>query len=251
MACSDFEYSPNQAFDKDSPVDLNAKSLARLQNIENDDTVKFIVFGDPQKSANELDEFIAKVNTMKNVDFAILAGDISEFGLLQETKWVALELEQLKIPHFAVIGNHDLLAKGDAVFKRMFGELNYSFAYDGVKFICHNTNGREYKFNGLVPDINWLQQELKPQTGVESYVAISHIRPFSPDFDTNLDIPYTDVFNAQPKFLASFHAHDHGYGEFFPNNSRVPFVVTTNIGNKGFILATIVNNKISYERINY
>lgn len=250
-SCTDFELSPNQAFNKNSPVNLNNKNLERLNKTLNDDTVRFIVIGDSQKSANELDLFIDKANTLKNIDFVFLAGDISEFGLLQETEWVAKELANLKMPSFVIVGNHDLLANGDAAFKRMFGELNYSFVYDGVKFICHDTNGREYKFNGTVPNISWLQKELTPSNGVSTYVSVSHVRPYSPDFDPQLDISYTNVLNSNPNFLASFHAHDHGYGEFYPNNSRVPFVVTTNIGNKGFLLAEIVNNRIKYERVQF
>jgi 3',5'-cyclic-AMP phosphodiesterase len=251
ISCTDLEYSPNQAFDENSPINLNNKNLEKLKTIPNDDTVRFIVIGDSQKSANELDIFIAKANTLENIDFVFLAGDISEFGLLQETEWVANQLANLKVPSFVIVGNHDLLANGNAVFKRMFGELNYSFVYDGVKFICHDTNGREYKFNGLVPNIPWLQKELTPSNGVNSYVAVSHVRPYSPDFDTQLDVSYTIVLNNNPNFLASFHAHDHGYGEFYPNNSRVPFIVTTNIGNKGFLLVEIVNNKMSYERVQF
>jgi hypothetical protein len=251
LGCTDFEYSPNQIFDKDSPVDLNAKNLAKLNLAINDDTLRFIIFGDPQKSANELDLFIVKANSIPKVDMAFLAGDISEFGLLQETKWVAKQLQNLKMPNFVVVGNHDLIANGSAVFKRMFGDLNYSFIYDGVKFICHDTNSREYKFNGEVPNINWLSKELQQQTGVQNYVGISHIGPFTSDFDSNLDIAYLHAFNNQPRFLASFHAHEHTFGDFFPNNSRVPFIVTTNIGSKGFLLAEIVNNKITYEHISF
>lgn len=251
ISCTDFELSPNQSFDKNSPVDLNNKNLEKLSKIPNDDTVRFIVIGDSQKSTNELDLFIVKANTLRNIDFVFLAGDISEFGLLQETEWVANRLADLKFPSFVIIGNHDLLANGDAAFKRMYGELNYSFVYGGVKFICHDTNGREYKFNGTVPNISWLQKELIPTNGVNSYIGISHIRPYSPDFDPKLDVSYTNVLNNNSNFLASFHAHDHTFGEFYPTNSRVPFVVTTNIGSKGFLLVQIVSNKISYERVQF
>lgn len=250
-SCTDFEYSPNQGFDKNSPVNLNAKNLQKLQEIPNDDTVRFIVSGDSQKSNNEVDLFVDKVNQMRNIDLVFLAGDISEFGLLQETEWVANTFSKLNVPFFGVVGNHDLIANGTAVFTRMFGELNYSFVYSGIKFICHDTNSREYKFNGLVPNISWLQQEVAPMNGVENYVSISHVRPFSSDFDEQLATNYTNVLNSNPNFLASFHAHDHGYGEFYPNNSRIPFLVTTSLGNRGFLLVEIVNNQIKYERVEF
>ena len=250
-SCTDFEYSPHQAFDQDSPADLNAKNLDKLLKITNDDTVRFIVSGDSQRSYNEVELFIKKANTIPGIDMVFLAGDLTEFGTLQEMEWVVDEFNKLSVPFFAVIDNHDLLAKGSVAFQRMFGNLNYTFTYDGVKFICHDTNGREYKFNGKIPDVNWLQTQMAASGDVKTYVGISHMRPFSSDFDTKLDTIYTDILNNNPAFLASFHGHDHSFGEYYPNNSRVPFVVTTTLGKKGFLLVEIVNNQIKYERVSY
>lgn len=249
--CTDFEYSPHQAFDPDSPTNLNAKNLEKLLKIENDDTVRFIVSGDSQRSYNEVELFIEKANAMHGIDMVFIAGDLTEFGTLQEMEWVADQFNKLSVPFFAVIGNHDLLAKGSVAFQRMFGALNYSLTYDGVKFICHDTNGREYKFNGKVPDVNWLQTQMSASAEVKNYIGISHMRPFSSDFDTQLDTTYTNILNNNPAFLASFHGHDHSFGEYFPDNSRVPFVVTTTLGKKGFLLVEIVNEQIKYERVSY
>jgi len=249
--CTDFEYSPHQAFDPDSPTDLNAKNLEKLLKITNDDTVRFIVSGDSQRSYNEVELFIKKANTIPGIDMVFIAGDLTEFGILQEMEWVVDQFSKLSVPFFAVIGNHDLLAKGSVAFQRMFGNLNYSFTYDGVKFICHDTNGREYKFNGKVPDINWVQGQMSASADVMHYIGVSHMRPFSDDFDSKLDTAYTNILNSNPAFLASFHGHDHSFGEYFPNNSRVPFVVTTTLGKKGFLLVEIVDDQIKYERVTY
>lgn len=252
LGCSDLEYSPNQAFDKNSPVNLNAINLQKLQQTLADDTIRFIVFGDTQKSHKELDIFIEKVNKMTGIDLVFLAGDISEFGLLQENKWVAKEIQKLKFPFFGVIGNHDIIANGSAVFKRMFGELNFSFDYQGVRFITHDTNGREYNFNGQVPDIAWLNQRINTNNNtINSMIGISHIRPLTGDFDPNLSNKYITALNSNNKFLASFHAHDHGFGKFFPIETSIPFIVTSSIGYRGFILAEIVNGELNYEKVSF
>src|SRR5690606_19216715 len=120
----------------------------------------------------------------------------------------------------AVIGNHDLTMRGRDVFTRMYGELNYSFTYAGVKFICHDTNSREYTFSGNVPNIPWLKNELQAEDGIHSYVAISHVPPIDDDFDQKLIKDYDAAFNDTPGFLASIHAHTHNFQEFRLDNSQ-------------------------------
>ncbi|MES2826794.1 MAG: metallophosphoesterase [Bacteroidota bacterium] len=250
FGCNSFEFSPEQTFDNNSPTNLNAAGLAKMKsNMPIDDTIRFVVTGDTQRSHDEVEIMIRKINSIPNTDFVIIAGDLSEFGVLQEMEWVAKEFNKLNAPYVAVIGNHDLVAKGSEVFKRMYGDLNYSFVYRGIKFVAHDTNGREYNFNGSIPDIGWLTKELQPQAGVTGFVTISHVPPNSLDFDKKLETPYQSLFARTPGFLASFHAHTHTYSEFGYDGSAVPFIVTATPANNEFLLAKIINNKLSYERI--
>jgi hypothetical protein len=133
----------------------------------------------------------------------------------------------------------------------MYGELNYSFVYGGVKFICHDTNSREYKFNGEVPNIPWLKRELEPEPTVRSYVAISHVPPTSSDFDQNLVYDYAATFANAGGFLTSFHAHNHYFEEFRVGDFETPYVITSAIGKNEFLLVEIVNNKLSFEQISF
>lgn len=247
--CNHFEYSPDQVFDRNSYKDINNKNLMRLGRGLNDDTVKFILTGDSQRSRDETVEFCEKVNSMSDVDFVVIAGDISEFGVLKEMEWISRVLKTLKTPYVAVIGNHDLTSRGRDVFLNMFGQLNYSFVYGGIKFVCHDTNGREYNFDGSVPDIPWLKKELQPQDGVSAYVGISHVPANSVDFDTKLSKTYTDTFAGTPGFLGSLHAHTHNYDVFYPDESGIPYIITSAMQKKEFILVQIINYKISFERI--
>lgn len=251
VSCNQFEYSPNQIFDKDSRQDINATNLKELGKGEGDDTIRFVLTGDTQKSRDETVKFYQKVNTMPGIDFVVVAGDISEFGVLKEMEWIDRELEKLNVPYVAVIGNHDLTSRGKDVFLRMFGPLNYSFVYGGVKFICHDSNSREYSFNGKVPDVDWLKNELKAEAGVADYIAISHIPPISEDFDPKLVTDYTAAFAGTPGFLASLHAHTHNYELFYPDKSGIPYVITSAVGNTEFLLVEIVNHKVSFERISF
>ena len=197
-ACSDsLEYSPNQIHDDDSPTELNYKNLAKLKESEEDDTLTIVFAGDSQQFYDEVDRFVNRVNQIADADLIFIAGDISDFGLLQEFEWVAERLADLRKPYFGVIGNHDVVSNGEEVFKHMFGPLNFSFVYDSVKFILHNTNSREY-LGTKVPDIGWLQHELEPEAGVKNYVAVSHVPPFQGDFNADLEEGYTSLFREAP-----------------------------------------------------
>lgn len=251
LSCNRFEYSPNQTFDRNSPQDINASSLKRLGEGKTDETVRFILTGDTQRSRDETVAFVKKANQMEGIDFVLIAGDFTEFGVLKEMEWIARSLTKLNMPHMGVIGNHDLTSRGKEVFERMFGALNYTFNYGGTKFICHDTNSREYKFNGQVPNIPWLTKELQPENGISNYVAVSHVPTLSPDFDQNLLKAYTGAFAQTPGFLASLHAHTHSYESYFPDDSGIPYVITSAIGRKEFLLVEIINHKISFERISF
>lgn len=92
LGCSNIEYSPNQVFDNNSFKNINANNLKRLGDGLGDDTVRFIVTGDTQRSYNETVKFYKKVNSMREIDFVIVAGDVTEFGTLKEMQWLAREL---------------------------------------------------------------------------------------------------------------------------------------------------------------
>lgn len=251
-SCNQFEYSPSQAFDNNSYQNLNAKNLEILENRQSShDTITFVVTGDTQRGYDQLEDLVRKVNSINEVDFLLIAGDISEFGVLQEMEWVGRSLQKLRVPFLAVIGNHDMVGRGRSVFRRMFGEFNYSFIYKGVKFICHDTNGREYNFDGSSPDLTWLEKELKPTVEADRFVAISHVPTISSDFDPDLIVPYTSLFTEAKGFLASFHAHTHVFSEFKYEGSPVQYAVTGNVVSKEFLLVKIINDDISYERVFY
>jgi hypothetical protein len=86
-ACNNIEFSPNQAFDKDSPTNLNQKNLALLyQKPVTSDTLRFILSGDTQRAYDQAVDLVNVANKIPDLDFLIINGDISDFGLLQEKK---------------------------------------------------------------------------------------------------------------------------------------------------------------------
>jgi 3',5'-cyclic-AMP phosphodiesterase len=250
QACDAFEYSPNQVYDKTSQVALNAKNLALLNSQPKDDTITIAFVGDSQRFYDELTLFIDTVNNLPDIDFILLAGDISDFGLLEEFELINEKLADLSKPYIGVVGNHDVVARGEEVYERMFGPLNFSFSYGGVKFIAHNTNGKEY-FTGDVPDINWLSSQLIKSDSAKYFVTVSHVPPFSSDFDENLIGRYTTLFSETPGLLISLHGHTHSFKDSIPYNDGVRYMTTHSFEKRSFVLLKIYNGEITYKLIDY
>jgi 3',5'-cyclic-AMP phosphodiesterase len=251
QSCWDaFEYSPNQIFDRNSPRDLNAKNLQRLREMSGDDTVTIAFVGDSQRFYDELHDFVGTVNRISSVDFVLLAGDITDFGLLKEYEMIEEMLDQLNKPYIGVVGNHDVLGKGEEVFVRTFGPTNFSFTYQNIKFVCHNTNSKEY-LTGNVPDIAWLKQELVQSDSAHYFIPVSHVPPFSRDFDDALEGPYSTLFKETSNLLISLHAHVHNYTDSMPYNDGVRYMTSYSFDQTRFVLLKIIDGKIYHEIVNY
>jgi 3',5'-cyclic-AMP phosphodiesterase len=252
VSCDSFEYSPNQIFDKNTPRNLNALNLERLHSKASDDTVTIAFVGDSQRFYDEVDDFVKKVNTYPSVDFIVLDGDITDFGLLNEYEWINDSFSKLIHPYIGVIGNHDVISEGEEVFTRMFGPLNFSFVYDSIKFVAHNTNSREY-VSKLVPDIQWLKNEFEKEESVpvKYIIGISHVPPTNEDFNPELVAPYSQLMASTPGFLVSLHAHVHEHEDGYPFNDGVRYITSFAFNQRSFVMFKIVNGSISKEIISY
>jgi hypothetical protein len=251
-SCRKLEYSPNQKFDKKTPQNINANNLKRLLATPGDDTVRFVLSGDSQNAYKDLNTFINKVNALPGIDFVLLNGDISDFGLLQEFKWIESFYSKLNVPYMAIIGNHDHSANGVFVYQRMYSEqLDFSFVYKGVKFVCHNTNSREYKFDGSIPDLSFLKNQFQPEPGVKGYFAVAHIPPTSGDFDQKLFADYGKILTDNGKVYAVLNAHIDKETIQYPYTSTLPVITTNSLYNRHFLVAEVVNNNFRFYDVEF
>lgn len=251
-SCNRMEYSPNQKFDENTQQNLNSKNLSLLFSTPGDDTIRFVLSGDSQRAYDDIIPFVEKVNSMQGVDFVILNGDISDFGLLQEFKWVANLYSRINVPHIAVIGNHDLVNNGEYVYKKMYNDkLDFTFVYKGIKFVCHNTNSREYGFDGSVPDLNFLRKEFQPDPSVRAFLAVAHVPPNSGDFDKTLFDEYGKILTDNGKVLGVLNAHIDKHKITYPYTPSLPVISTNAIYNRHFLVVEIVNNNFNYYDVEF
>jgi len=234
------------------PGDLNAINIARLHSGEfaDDDTVTILFTGDCQRFYNKVEELVETANANNNIDFLLLAGDISDFSLLREFEWIYEWFEKLQTPYICVIGNHDLTANGSEIYSNMWGPKNFSFIYKGYKFVCHDNNSREYNFSGNIPDIPWLAGQLN-DTKASWYVAASHIPPWDQDFDGKLKEPYLNLFGSTPGFLLSLHGHLVDSRSMYYNNDSVLYMNSSGVQRGEAIIIKLFKGSLFFETIKY
>lgn len=251
-SCDDlFQYNPNEETLLDKDKDLTAKNIAKISQLPVSDTTRFILMGDSQRWYDECEDFVRSANQQKNISFVLHAGDISDFGLTQEFKWVNEIMTRLKYPYVTVIGNHDIVANGSATYRKMFGPLNYSFAFGRDRFIFINTNSREYAFDGSVPDIAWLKAQLADNPTHLNTIVVGHVPPFDADFDKNLEKPYTEALATDPNVRFTLYGHQHRFyeGQFYDDG--VNYHLTTSMGARGYMVVSTWKGGYNVERVEF
>ncbi len=244
-SCELMQFNENQIVIKKSNVKLNEKNILKIQETCSEkDTLKFVVTGDNQGFYDALEDFVDKVNSM-DVDFVMICGDLTNYGIEREFELAHDELKKLKCPYVAVLGNHDMVANGERVYAEMYGEANFSFVVGNNKFIGLNTNSREYNFDGRVPNLSWLEKQL--ETTCENVFIFGHVPPWSGDYDAKLEIPFVNVIKKRNKVTTCFFGHDHSfystsyYAE--SQNDDTPYLIVGSTGRKSAAYSKVWSKK--------
>lgn len=230
---------------------LNAINIEKISKLDARPNFNFILLGDTQRFYEELEDFVKHANSLDSVAFILLCGDLVDFGLNKEYNWIASKLKKLELPYVSVIGNHDMVANGRKIFNEMFGPDNFTFSYGDNKFICINTNSREFDYNGNVPDVNWLAQELNNNAGFNNIFVLSHVPPYSVDFDKNLEPVFTGLLAAQPKTRISLHGHEHTYNLSYPYPGGLPYLVAAAAQKRTYVMISVRGEQFSITEKHY
>ena len=243
--CDLLEFSPNDHRVPEEFTNLTEKNLAKLaaRPLPAGDTLRFVFTGDSQQFYDEAEALVASVNQQPGVAFLVVAGDISDFGLAREMRWVDEKLRRLSVPYVTVIGNHDLVGNGREAYQHIYGALDYSFVYGDTKFTLLDTNGREYNFNGSAPNMGWLKPQLTNLDGARRQVVISHVPPTNDDFDPALRAPYVQALRDARGLVFEMNGHNHGYSITQPYNDGVTYVNSDAFSQRHYMVVTVWGNR--------
>ncbi len=93
----------------------------------------FIVFADVQEAIAGVQDLYEAMNLEDGPEFCLISGDLTMNGTAAEFDRFERELQRLRLPCFATLGNHDV-ADEDTAWHRRFGRGNFSFVHRGTRF---------------------------------------------------------------------------------------------------------------------
>lgn len=171
------------------------------------ETIRVALLADTHYHFDELNDAIQDINKRSEALLTFLIGDITEHGLLSEYVFIRQIMERLTVPYLTVIGNHDYLANGETIYQQMFGNFNYSFVFDNIKFIIFDDVFWESE---KTPDFLWLKKELEDKEDYRHVFVVAHIPPF----DDQLRDEYKRLYHrllVENGVALSIHGHAHKY----------------------------------------
>lgn len=246
--CELFPFSPNEVRLDEEQRDQTAKNLRKLAKVEPSDPFRIALMADGQWDLTEARDAVRDLNKRDDIAFVAHGGDITQMGLAKEYRWMNESFRRLKVPFFTVVGNHDLLANGKAIYEAMYGPTDYVFDFGRTRFVFLDNNSREYDFNGKNPDLDFLQDALPADGSYERAVVVSHTPPWSPDMDPELVPRFVEILR-EGGVVLSLHGHVHQFADEAPYGDGVRYVVADDLLSRSYLVITIGSSGTFVEKV--
>ncbi|MFW6053258.1 MAG: metallophosphoesterase, partial [Persicimonas sp.] len=107
-----------------------------------------------------------------------------------------------------------------------------------------------YGFNGKVPDLEWLTEQLAPSGDFKKAVVVSHTPPHREEFDSSLELPYAKLLESSPLVQLSLHGHEHRFSAG-RNYGDVLYLVGDNADDRNYLVIDLSDDGVTYERIRF
>ncbi len=135
--------------------------------------------GSPNGGAEEdLRRTVADINTMTDIAFVVITGDITELGTDSEIRLAKKLLDELKVPYYIIPGNHDSgwSESGGVSFGKVFGDDKFIFEYNGITFMGCASGPYVRMSDGHIPRdaVVWMDNELKKRDTSKPLIFLNH-----------------------------------------------------------------------------
>lgn len=243
-----FEYSVLEV--RPLAKDLNTINIEKIQSLKPKDHFTFFFISDTQVAYDQLESFVKMVNKLPedSVSFILNGGDVADYGTNFEYNYYYDNIKKLKTPIVTIIGNHDMLGNGRELYKQYFGSENFSFSYGETGFILFNSNSREVAFDGSLPNLSWVENEIKSFENKRNIIYLSHITPDNFDYDQSKKAQHGQLVSSAPNSRLSLHGHTHSYHETEVFNDGIPYVTTPTLKRRSFVRVIVQGDNVSYNQ---
>lgn len=222
-------------------TNINERNIARIEAAcEGREQIRFVFMSDTQRWYDDTKEFVKAVNKQADIDFVIHGGDISDFGLTKEYLWMRDIMNGLHVPYVVLLGNHDCLANGEQIYKKVYGEPDFAFMAGNTRFVCLNTNALEFDYSRPVPDFGFISDQLSTHnTAHEKTVVTMHAPPFCEVFNNNVATIFQRYLKTFPQlqFCAYGHNHTLAVNDLF--NDGTLYYGVPNIKKRQYLIFTL------------
>jgi Icc protein len=146
-----------------APPDLDARAPFR-----------FALYADVQERIADVQDIYRRMNQDPGIRFALVSGDLTDFGSAEQLERFQRELRTLAFPVYCTLGNHELGSPGTP-FHDWFGRGSFSFPFRGARFTLLDSGSAT-----LAPLVyRWLDGWLA--AGADGFhVVATHIPPLDP-----------------------------------------------------------------------
>ncbi|MBP7460429.1 MAG: metallophosphoesterase [Candidatus Delongbacteria bacterium] len=225
-----FEYSPYECRLPEKYRNHIAKNLARLGQTPQTTVypIRIALVSDNHTDYQALQHMIGTINQLKP-DFTIIGGDLTDLGLQEEYIQSFDCFKKLTTPFFPVIGNHDYLSNGAAVFRSMYGPPNYTIDHHNIRFIFWDDI--IWENDNQSPDFSWLDEQLSQGQEALYRIVIAHIPPSGDQMKDRYDSVYCQLMRKHDVAI-SIHGHNHYYRYSERYGDGVAYLIVPNIAKK-------------------
>jgi len=221
---TDAPHPTEQTIRVDLPANDEISFSVRSPDADDPSPWRFAVYADVQEALDRVEDIYVKMNETPGVRFALISGDLTSQGRVEQLEEFQQKMKMLSFPCFSTLGNHELGTRED-LYHDYYGRGNYSFDFRGVKFTL--LDSASATLDPLVYD--WLDGWLE-QGRDKIHVVTMHIAPIDPvgarngSFASRAEADKLLLSLARGDVDMTFYGHVHSYYAF--ENAGIPAHIT-------------------------